>query len=473
MRVLMCLSPIEPTTLLDLDDDLLAAVAMATSNAQTRCHLAESCTALYRLIMSDIQARALIWAPLVRAYRPLKPDRLPSSSLYNALSSLKRLSWTPLTLEAPRPSIRHQLEGRTGTASCRLEGEALVFGGTLNGNVGPLLGDLLHISHDRSNGLLSLRPAREQRSEARPGPRRGHTMTASSISGRPVAVVLGGWGEEGEEDMTPHILRATPHGYEWSRPAVSGAIPVGRAFHSVNETAPGQLVTYGGLGSGCCRNDLNLLVLSTMEWTLLSIDGVPRCSFGRAGHCAVFVPCAAGVDGSMSGANDSGAEAGSPGLLSGGVLDSVASGRAGHLIFICGASRSISGDSHQTTVDAIEVGRGGAPLRWSDDPSWASISLPAVRTAAYVVLARHVVVWGGVGQDHTPERSVQLLDVDRRRERVAELASSSIVLCGPPPRAGALLVQLGPEEAVLLCGSDHEDEEDMLTPYLLQLELPN
>ena len=475
-----------PASILDLGDDLLAAVAEHAEDAQTRCRLAASCAAFRRLILCDVRTRALVWNPLVRIYRPLKADRLPSPMLYQSLSSLQRLSWRPLSLEAPRSIAQHALAGRTGAASCRLEGVALVYGGTLNGNIGPLLGDLLRLAHDRINGLLSIRPAREQQRsrEAHPGPRRGHTMTASSVGGSPVAVVLGGWGSDGEETMMPHLLSATPDGYEWSLPALSGALPTGRAFHSATETAPGRLVAYGGLGSGCCRDDLALLDLSSMEWTSLRIGGVPRCSYGRAGHCAVFVPHATGVlGGGMAEASSGGAEADAPGRLWGDALDSGADSQAGHLIFMSGASRSIVGDAHQPTVDAIEVGSDGSPLRWSAEPEWGDVSLPAVRTAACITLARHVVVWGGVGQDHTPEGAVRLLDVDRRSVRPASLLSthdsigggeavSSTGLHAPPPRAGAIFIQLGPEETILMFGSDHEDEEDMLTPYLLQLELP-
>ena len=44
----------------------------------------------------------------------------------------------------------------------------------------------------------------------------------------------------------------------------------------------------------------------------------------------------------------------------------------------------------------------------------------------------------------------------------------------PAPRGGALLMAVpdAPTLAVLLCGSDHEDERDMLKPYVLELDLP-
>ena len=57
-----------------------------------------------------------------------------------------------------------------------------MFGGTLNGNAGPVLGDLLLLLHDRINETLTVRAAKIASEDAAaqsidgqsPGPRRGY-----------------------------------------------------------------------------------------------------------------------------------------------------------------------------------------------------------------------------------------------------------------------------------------------------------
>ena len=109
----------------------------------------------------------------------------------------------------------------------------LIFGGTLNGNFGPVLDDLLIAKYDRINHLLTVRPAREEAdsAEERPGARRGHSFTAASApafeSARlaACAVVLGGWGD-GEVEMVPHLVtKGSDDAFAWRALEVSGSPP--------------------------------------------------------------------------------------------------------------------------------------------------------------------------------------------------------------------------------------------------------
>ena len=206
-----------------------------------------------------------------------------------------------------------------------------MYGGTLNGNFGPLLDDLLSLTVDRVNGCLTAKmaaePADGRDATADPGPRRGHSMTATTLAnGEPVACVLGGW-SDGEVLMTAHLLHKDADSiFRWQAPALSGTLPEGRAFHTATEVAPSRLVVYGGLGTGCCRTDVALLDLRTMAWSAPRLEGAPRCVGGRAGHGAAFFPCLG--SGSRGG---------------------------GELLLLSGAMRSSRGDTHQMSIDAIEV----------------------------------------------------------------------------------------------------------------------
>ena len=42
----------------------------------------------------------------------------------------------------------------------------------------------------------------------------------------------------------------------------------------------------------------------------------------------------------------------------------------------------------------------------------------------------------------------------------------------PPGRGGAVAALLSPYEAIVLCGSDHSDGDEMLAPHVLKLVLP-
>ena len=93
--------------------------------------------------------------------------------------------------------IKASLRGRTGAALCRLCGQLLLYGGTLNGNFGPVLGDVLRLNCGATAASLAVREVvvtPPLHDDGHPGARRGHTMTATRIGdGTPVALVVGGW----------------------------------------------------------------------------------------------------------------------------------------------------------------------------------------------------------------------------------------------------------------------------------------
>ena len=97
------------------------------------------------------------------------------------------------------------------------------------------------------------------------------------------------------------------------------------------------------------------------------------------------------------------------------------------------------------------------------------MTLPEVRTATYVPLARSVACWSGIGQSHDAETALHVIDADRRRVRQVAVAAEP---APPPGRGGAVAALLSPHEAIVLCGSDHSDGDDVPAPYVLKLVLP-
>ena len=99
----------------------------------------------------------------------------------------------------------------------------------------------------------------------------------------------------------------------------------------------------------------------------------------------------------------------------------------------------------------------------------SSTTLPEVRTASHFTFARSVVCWGGMGGDHDPDggREVHVVDVDARRARKVGLQGGL-----PAERGGAVAAPISPTEWIMLCGSDHVDEEELLAPFRLTLRLP-
>jgi hypothetical protein len=104
-----------------------------------------------------------------------------------------------------------------------------------------------------------------------------------------------------------------------------------------------------------------------------------------------------------------------------------------------------------------------------------------VRTAWYASMARSVLAWSGVSQTHGLHESLHVIDVDRRCVRPLPMASADQARRPlpdpraaelPAPRGGALHFPLGAHEAMMMCGSDHDDGEDMREPWLCELVLP-
>ena len=480
------------SALLDLDEDLLCNVACQAADATDLMCLAATCKAFCLIVLRDPGQSAISWTPLIKRLVPAGlGERRASPTLYQALSSVLSLRWRPLHLRAQRVSPRMlavTLRGRTGAALCRLEGELLLFGGTLNGNAGPVLDDLLRLQYDADDAALTAWAPNVANVSKSPGASRGHTMTSTRLpDGSPCAVVLGGWGTD-ERGMAPVVLRTVPperasppapaddtaegdeicH-YAWSRPHVAGTEPDGRAFHTTTEvSARSLLIIYGGLGSGCCRTDVVTLDLRHMAWSVPRIGGSPRCVSGRAGHGAIL-------------------------------FESEKARGGAFLMLISGASRSTRGDAHQGSVDVLEITEAPAPaaaapagsvdacnsgdasasaerpasgevhFEWSHDRSWGNIVLPEVRTATYVRFARSVLCWSGIGSGHEPADSLHVIDVDRRRVREAEpdvdVGDELSRKAGVPlPRGGAVAAPISPLEALVMCGSDHDNEWEMVHP---------
>ena len=476
--------------LLDLPPELVAVVAAQVGDATALCRLAQTCHLFHHLIHLDEHGSSRVcWEPLLRQlgvdWRPVEGP-CASARLYRAFDEV-RVRWTPLDLIAGTRSAA-LLEGRTGSAGCVLStGAALMYGGALNGNFGPVLSDLLTLEYDRAATTLTVRLANlsaaaevDVADGATPGPRRGHTFTAANMHGRACGCILGGWGAGDEVGMAPWVLTAVAvdseggdgaqsTAYAWSSPQCTGMPPEGRAFHSAtcigssssrsgsrSSSRSSTILVYGGLGSRCCRTDIALLDLGAMAWSRPRVDGVPRCDAGRAGHGAFFFPSS--------------------------------SSAGGELLLVSGASRSPSGDRHQNSVDVLRVAgasEAGAaadadamPARvcWSSgdaERGCAGMEAPAVRTASYAVFGRSVVAWGGIDEEHDALDDLTIIDFRRRIAREAPTPPPGCRVPAPQPRGGGLCLQLSPTEALMLCGSDHNryDDSRMLTPWVLELEV--
>lgn len=494
--------PEDVVHLIDIGDDCLISVAASLLDTPSLLSLAATCKLLHSLILTQAASSVLVWSPLIASDFAWPPCERASPRLYQALSRVQHFRWHECDLETTR-NRAITLNGRSSTAGCCFEGQMLMYGGTLNGNAGPLLGDLLTLSLDKINYLLTVKLAKysDSADEVDPGPRRGHSFTATSAHGlashggrTPAVCLLSGWGYD-EITMAPYLLTREGDGYRWTKPQVSGQEPEGRAFHSATEICPGLLCIVGGLGSGCCRTDVALLDLNTMCWSMPRVAGQPCCLGGRAGHGAAFFPARAAA---ARAAGD------------------------GSLLLVSGAMRSALGDSHQASIDVLEVrrsnaGRGGSTagalaaaeemvpaddeggqvtdlsvdgeeahvsnddptFRWSDDAAWRNARLPGVRTASYTPFARSLVAWSGIREGHAPAEDMHVIDVPRMSVREAIMLGDSDDEgdddpTGPEPRGGALLLPVpdAPHLALLLCGSDHEDGTDMITPFVLELMLP-
>ena len=200
-----------PGLLEKLDEDLLASVAANCDTSTDLCCLASSCKTFARLILQDAQSMAIVWEPLISQLIDSSLVPSPSALLFRALSTVDELEWQRARLTVSRASaaeIMCRLNGRTGSAACRIGDDILLFGGTLNGNAGPLLGDLLHLDYDAEGQTLNVWPA--SAGGDAPEPCRGHSLSATTrdAGGAPVACQLGGWTDMGVAPMAPTLLSA-------------------------------------------------------------------------------------------------------------------------------------------------------------------------------------------------------------------------------------------------------------------------
>ena len=74
-------------------------------------------------------------------------------------NAYQHFRWHECDLETSRNRLL-TLNSRSSSAGCCFEGQMLMYGGTLNGNAGPLLGDLLTLSLDKINYLLTIKLAK-------------------------------------------------------------------------------------------------------------------------------------------------------------------------------------------------------------------------------------------------------------------------------------------------------------------------
>lgn len=143
--------------LLDLGDDLLTQVASHSRAAPELCRLAATCQLFARLLINDAASSQVAWSPALRhtLHWHDAPAHAASRNLYRALSTIDLIEWHAYELIASR-SRKHTLLGRSSSASCCIDNEILIYGGTLNGNAGPLLDDLLVCAQHRNRGTLFL-----------------------------------------------------------------------------------------------------------------------------------------------------------------------------------------------------------------------------------------------------------------------------------------------------------------------------
>ena len=136
------------------------------------------------------------------------------------------------------------------------------------------------------------------------------------------------------------------------------------------------------------------------------------------------------------------------------------------------------GDTHVGSVDVIQVraavsAGSGLSLRWSEDAVWAAVRLPQVRTAMYTVVARSVLVFGGIREGGDAEDRLVALNVDRRTVTAVRISEPVSGTRPPPPRGGGLFISVSPLRVLLLSGSNnfHDDAAEMLTPHVLEVLL--
>ena len=412
-------------TVAGLSEELILATVARICDPSVLCLLAQCCC-LFRATVISAPATSVVWKP---ALTKLGWNDAGGYTIYKRLATLHQLGWTTLSLGGVDPLLFE----RSSAAGCVLKQEMVLFGGTVVGNTGPFLDDLLWL---RLNGGTLDAGTIVQHGALVPGSRRGHSLTTCYYSQGEVAVLLGGWGYQ-EIDMSPLLLLPTadfPAACCWMAPEVTGQPPAPRAFHSCTQISPGVLLVFGGLGPGCCRADASVLTLEpTCRWEKLRISGIPHCVGGRAGHGAVLI------------------ESG--------------------LLFLAGASRSIDGDEHLGSVDLLQIDNPESPVRraqWATGV-WDCLHVPAVRCGTYIKLGGQLLAVGGVDDEgeHSDMSRLMAVDLQTYRNRLFTAVSAR----NPHGRSGAVQFPLGPHQALMISGADFGSSSQMGVPYLLHINL--
>ena len=219
-------------TVAALSEELILATVARIHDPSALCLLAQCCR-VFRETVIGAPTTSAVWQ---QALAKLGWNDAGGYTTYKRLATLHQLGWTALSLGGVDPVLFE----RSSAAGCVLDGEMLLFGGTVAGNSGPFLDDLVWL---RLNGGTLDVGAVLQHGTSLPGSRRGHSLTSCYYSKGEVAVLLGGWGDQ-EIDMSPLLLLPTadfPAACCWMAPEVTGQPPAPRAFHSCTQISPGVL----------------------------------------------------------------------------------------------------------------------------------------------------------------------------------------------------------------------------------------
>ena len=189
----------EPIELLDLGPDLLACVIAECSSLAKVLAFKASCKALHQVVSKH--APDQIWnsqLDYLGVWDP-KEVQIDKQLAVKALEDpMHCVRWRSLRVSHPqraarRRAVKNVTLWRTGSAGCVVDTIVLVYGGTLNGNIGPYCDDLLVLSFDiraaaslfaradaedsRASPRINVNDAGVVNPEESPGARRGHTMT--------------------------------------------------------------------------------------------------------------------------------------------------------------------------------------------------------------------------------------------------------------------------------------------------------
>ena len=331
----------EPIELLDLGPDLLACVIAECSSLAKVLAFKASCKALHQVVAKH--APDQIWNSQLDYLGVWDPKEvvIDKQLAVKALEDpMHCVRWRSLRVSHPqraarRRAVKNVTLWRTGSAGCVVDTIVLVYGGTLNGNIGPYCDDLLVLSFDiraaaslfaradaedsRASPRINVNDAGVVNPEESPGARRGHTMTTvlrpagtdGKVHEHDAAVVIGGWVARADTDVThtgaapmhPMLLvldhmegglrRGEPVDarptFRWVTPEVAGTPPSPRAFHSATHIGGSRIGVFGGLLDGESSCEFFILYTANMAWVRTTTDDTPKPT-PRAGHGALWLP---------------------------------------------------------------------------------------------------------------------------------------------------------------------------------------